>query len=144
MDAELARLNAEVLFWKAETDKRKELLGEHFLDDPCDPTGDSLWQKHAAREVEAARERLSKEPGCAVALVMTLVRDKHALQVCVWFHLCAHSFAKRRTQAQVQARDGTIARLVGLRSALEASHAELEKRLWLSKRRLAVLLRDGL
>lgn len=63
----------------------------------------------------------------------------------VFVFICAHSFAKRRTQqAQVQARDGTIARLVGLRSALEASHAELEKRLWLSERRLAVLLRDGL
>jgi hypothetical protein len=47
-------------------------------------------------------------------------------------------------QVQLKSRDGTIARLVGLRSALEASHTELEKRLWLSERRLAELMRDGL
>ena len=86
---EIERLNAEILFWKSETDKRKVQLGEYLLDDPCDPGDDSLWQKHAACEVEAARERLTREPGCALALVMALVRDKQAFQVCVF--LCGHS-----------------------------------------------------
>ena len=83
---ELERLNAEILFWKNETDRRKVQLGEYLLDDPCDPDDDSLWQRHAAREVEAARERLAREPECALALVMELVREKHACQV--WVSFC--------------------------------------------------------
>ena len=47
-------------------------------------------------------------------------------------------------QIQLKSRDGTITRLAGLRLALEASHTELEKRLWLSEQRLAVFVRDGL
>lgn len=38
------RLNAEILFWKSETDKRKVQLGEYtLLDDPSDPN-DVLWR----------------------------------------------------------------------------------------------------
>ena len=55
---ELERLNSEILYWKSETDKRKQQLGEYLLDDPCDPGDDSLWQQLVAREVEEAREKM--------------------------------------------------------------------------------------
>ena len=42
---------------------------------------------------------------------------------------------------RLRARDGTIARLVGLRNALEKGYAELENRLWASERRAAELNR---
>ena len=43
---------------------------------------------------------------------------------------------------RLSSRDGTIARLVGLRNALETGYAELEKRLWISERRVAELTRS--
>lgn len=42
---------------------------------------------------------------------------------------------------RLRARDGTITRLVGMRSAMETGYAELENRLWLSERRVAELSR---
>jgi hypothetical protein len=80
---ELEKLNAEVLYWKSETDKRKLQLGEHLLDDPCDPNDDSLWQRLAAREVEAARERVSRTPETAMTLIIELIRDKQEALVSV-------------------------------------------------------------
>jgi hypothetical protein len=69
---ELEKLNAEVLYWK----KR----GTDKLDDPCDDPNDnddSLWQRLAAREVEAAREKVSRStPEAAMALITELIRDK--------------------------------------------------------------------
>ena len=50
LGVELERLNAEILYWKSETDKRKLQLGEHLLDEPCDPD-DTLWLRLAAGEV---------------------------------------------------------------------------------------------
>ena len=43
---------------------------------------------------------------------------------------------------RLRSRDGTIARLVGLRNALETGYAELERRLWISERRAAELSRS--
>jgi hypothetical protein len=71
----LERLHAEILYWKAETDKRKVQLGEYLLDDPCDPD-DSLWERLAAREVAEARLRVSNNPAAAMEIIMELVRDK--------------------------------------------------------------------
>jgi hypothetical protein len=80
MTSTVESLNAEILYWKSETDKRKVQLGEYLLDDPCD-ADDSLWQTLAAREVAAARERVIGDPEAAMALIMELVRDKHACMV---------------------------------------------------------------
>ena len=74
--ATIDRLNAEILYWKSETDKRKVQLGEYaLLDDPCDPT-DVLWEHLAAREVNHVRERIAAGEQ-AIDLVVELVRDKH-------------------------------------------------------------------
>ena len=72
---EIERLNAEILYWKAETDKRKVQLGEYMLDDPCDPD-DSLWERLVAREVSLARERIAADPDAAMCVIIELVRDK--------------------------------------------------------------------
>jgi hypothetical protein len=45
-------------------------------------------------------------------------------------------------QIRLKSRDGTISRLASLRLALEASHTEMEKRLWISERRAAELTRN--
>jgi hypothetical protein len=75
------RLNAEILFWKSETDKRKVQLGEYtLLDDPSDPN-DDLWEKLAACEVAQARERIAAGEVDAVALITELIRDKQACLV---------------------------------------------------------------
>jgi hypothetical protein len=76
----IEQLNAEILYWKSETDKRKVQLGEYLLDDPCD-VDDSLWQTLAAEEVAEARQRVVGDPEAAMALIMELVRDKHACMV---------------------------------------------------------------
>ena len=80
---EMERLNSEILYWKSETDKRKQQLGEYLLDDPCDPGDDSLWQQLVAREVEEAREKMGGGSSggvdpevVAMALITELVRDK--------------------------------------------------------------------
>ena len=76
---EMERLNAEILYWKSETDKRKIQLGEHhLLDDDAD---DGLWRRLAAREVAEARERVAKNPEIAMALITELVRDKRECMV---------------------------------------------------------------
>ena len=80
----MEQLNAEILYWKSETDKRKVQLGEYLLDDPCD-VDDSLWQTLAAEEVAEARQRVEGDPEAAMALIMELVRDKHACMVRVVF-----------------------------------------------------------
>ena len=82
--AERERLNAEILYWMTETDKRKVQLGEYLLDAPCDPD-DSLWEQLAAREVASARERIAADPLAAMGIIMELVRDKQEclVSVCV-------------------------------------------------------------
>ena len=124
LGVELRRLNAEILYWKSETDKRKLQLGEHLLDDPCDPD-DTLWERLAAREVAEKCAVVAKAPGMTAAIIMELVRDK------------------QESLMRLRSRDGTIARLVGLRNALETGYAELERRLWISERRVAELRRGG-
>ena len=42
---------------------------------------------------------------------------------------------------RLRSRDGTIARLMGLRNALDMGYTELERRLWASERRAAELAR---
>ena len=79
-ESETERLNAEILYWMAETDKRKEQLGEYLLDEPCDPD-DCLWERLAAGEVESARARIASDPCAAMGIIMTLVREKQACLV---------------------------------------------------------------
>ena len=98
---ELERLNSEILYWKSETDKRKQQLGEYLLDDPCDPGDDSLWQQLVAREVEEAREKMGGGSGgvdpqvvVAMALITELVRDKQEALVdslCCCCYVCVGS-----------------------------------------------------
>jgi hypothetical protein len=80
MSEMMEQLNAEILYWKRETDKRKVQLGEYLLDEPCEPDN-SLWERYVAHEVEEAREKLANDPGLAMALIMALVRDKHECMV---------------------------------------------------------------
>lgn len=154
---ELERLNAEILYWKSETDRRKLQLGEHILDDPCNPGDDSLWLRLAAREVAEAKEKTAQDPALAMTLITELVRDKQEALVCFECLLFLHVSvgigssgedtpeAKLHLsfQMRLRARDGTIARLVGLRTALEQGYAELENRLWVSERRASELSRGG-
>ena len=71
------RLNAEILYWKSETDKRKVQLGEYqLLDDPSDPDDESLWEKLVVvRYVDQARERIAAGED-AIDLITELIRDK--------------------------------------------------------------------
>ncbi len=80
-------LNAEILYWKSETDKRKVQLGEYaLLDDPCDPN-DVLWEHLAVREVNHVRERIAAGEQ-AIDLLVELVRDKHECLVSgSWFFM---------------------------------------------------------
>ena len=80
------RLNAEVLYWKSETDKRKVQLGEYqLLDDPSDPNDESLWEKLlVARYVDQARERIAAGED-AIDLITELIRDKQECLVIVLF-----------------------------------------------------------
>ena len=80
MGKELEKLNSEILYWKSETDKRKIQLGEHLLDDPCDPD-DRLWEQLAVREVDEARWRIARNPEVTMAIVTALVRDKQEAMV---------------------------------------------------------------
>jgi hypothetical protein len=43
---------------------------------------------------------------------------------------------------RLRSRDGTIARLVSMRNALENGYSELEGRLWANERRLAEFTRN--
>ena len=78
MTSTVESLNAEILYWMSETDKRKVQLGEYLLDDPCEPEY-SLWQRHADSEVAEMRKTVSDEN--AMAIIIELIRDKHALKV---------------------------------------------------------------
>jgi hypothetical protein len=86
-EREQERLNAEILYWMNETDKRKVQLGEYLLDAPCDPD-DSLWERLAAREVAMARERIAADPCAAMGIIMELVRDKQECLVSLYMWVC--------------------------------------------------------
>lgn len=81
LQRELERLNAEILYWKSETDKRKLQLGEHLLDDPSDPCDDSLWRGLVSRELEEMRAKVEQHPECTMTLIAELIRDKQECMV---------------------------------------------------------------
>ena len=126
--SERERLNAEILYWMNETDKRKVQLGEYLLDSPCDPD-DSLWERLAAREVASARERIAADPLAAMGIIMELVRDKQECLVSVYVWVYWYSKLTFIPQLRLKSRDDTISRLASIREALEASRTEMEKSL---------------